>query len=213
MAISQILWNIWKERCRCIHEKRTPNHVQVIHSSQRAIAEIENVLLTEEKSAQAKSSCPEKWEAPEPGWVKINCDGAQDSRTRNAGLGIVMRDSQSRIVGGFHREIKAKSPLIAEAMAIKEGLIRAKEKGFSKIVLETDCQIVQQCIQSKKHGHWEIDPILADINRLKGDFEQCKIKWICRNANGVADWVATLSRKRMCPQNWVNQPHPLWFMY
>ncbi|OMO87873.1 hypothetical protein COLO4_20537 [Corchorus olitorius] len=98
--------------------------------------------MSEEKATKVNSTCAEKWKAPELGWIKVNCDGAQDPITKNARLGIVMRDNQSRVIGGFHKETKARSSLIAEAIAIKEGLEKAREKGFPKIILETDCQLL-----------------------------------------------------------------------
>ena len=41
-----------------------------------------------------------EWEPPKYGWIKVNCDEAFDSNTKEAGAGVIARNSEGVVVGG-----------------------------------------------------------------------------------------------------------------
>ncbi|OMO55402.1 hypothetical protein COLO4_36007 [Corchorus olitorius] len=107
----------------------SPDPMIVICKSQHSIMEIEQVLMTEELAAAINRPLQvEKWELPTPGWVKLNCDGTQDPMKKKVSIGVILRDDSGMIIRGANREAKAKSAIIAKAMAVKEGLQLAKNK-------------------------------------------------------------------------------------
>ncbi|XVE77073.1 hypothetical protein DITRI_Ditri13aG0032400 [Diplodiscus trichospermus] len=58
-----------------------------------------------------------RWEAPEAGWVKANCDGA--CKVGKATVAVVVRDQSRNLVDGAGFLINAKEPEIAEALAVQ----------------------------------------------------------------------------------------------
>ncbi|OMO50989.1 reverse transcriptase [Corchorus capsularis] len=140
------------------------------------------------------------------GWLKLNCDGAFDKASNEAGIGVIIRDDNGRVVQGCNKTIKAKSATCAEALAVYEGLKLARNIGAQRLIVETDCQLVYQNAISIRDRCWEIEPISEDIKNLLKDFQQSKMRWISRTANQAADWVACQARKKMCPEGWVDQP-------
>ena len=41
-----------------------------------------------------------EWEPPKEGWIKVNCDEAFDPNTKEAGAGVIARNSEGVVVGG-----------------------------------------------------------------------------------------------------------------
>ncbi|OMP06438.1 hypothetical protein COLO4_08124 [Corchorus olitorius] len=115
------------------------------------------------------------------GWCKVNCDAAFNEKEIEAGIGVIIRDSERRVIGGMNGIVKARSSLIAEALAAKEGLRIAQQLQIPKIILESDSlQLVSSIENPTHHGQWEIAHIIQSIASLKLSFERCKVQWINR---------------------------------
>ena len=81
-------------------------------------------------------------------------------------------------------------PLIAEALALREGVIVANLRGFKKIIMETDClEVVNLC--NTRHGSRSIvAPILLQIGELCNNFDVFILQHVTRSANGPAHLCA-----------------------
>ena len=72
---------------------------------------------------------------PEEGWMKVNCDGAfstkeEGNRREEAGIGVVVRDGNGRVVTGVARKMRLKSGLESEAATLREGVFLAESMGI-----------------------------------------------------------------------------------
>ncbi|KAL3751447.1 hypothetical protein ACJRO7_012300 [Eucalyptus globulus] len=65
---------------------------------------------------------PAHWRPPDPGWVKINVNGAFTPRTNDGSVAGVCRDENGVLLDDFARSVKVQSPLHAETLAVCEGL-------------------------------------------------------------------------------------------
>ena len=54
------------------------------------------------KDSRSQRRCQdkEKWKALEEGWLKMNCGGAFDPIDKMAGVGVVIRNCEGRIMDG-----------------------------------------------------------------------------------------------------------------
>jgi ribonuclease HI len=86
---------------------------------------------------------PGRWTPPKPGWIKCNIDGAFYIHEDAGASGIILRDHTGRFVQGraTWRDYIADA-MMMEVLALKEGLIIAKQRGFLKVCAETDCLTV-----------------------------------------------------------------------
>ncbi|OMO70966.1 hypothetical protein COLO4_28425 [Corchorus olitorius] len=92
-----------------------------------------------------------KWQPPDQGWVKVNCDGSFDAKTGKAATGIMIRGHHGKLLNGTGRRVLTDEALTIEALAIKDRCKLAKENGFEKVVVESDSAA-----------------IIGDINRKDG---------------------------------------------
>ena len=80
--------------------------------------------------------------------------------------------------------------LVAEATAVRDGIITALEAGYRRIAVEGDNQIVISAIQSRIKPPWQIASIIEDIKNLSKGCEDISFTHIYREGNRAADWIA-----------------------
>ncbi|XP_012461277.1 uncharacterized protein LOC105781288 [Gossypium raimondii] len=78
------------------------------------------------------------WSRPPHGVLKINTDGAPIKSSAMASAGEVVRDDKGDWISGFSRSLGVATVLHSELWAILDGLNLAWDRGFRKIILESD---------------------------------------------------------------------------
>ncbi|KAG7599606.1 Endonuclease/exonuclease/phosphatase superfamily [Arabidopsis suecica] len=82
------------------------------------------------------------WKPPGDDWIKLNTDGASQGNPGKATAGGVLRDSGGNWRGGFALNIGVCSAPLAELWGVYYGLYIAWERGFTRLELEVDSEIV-----------------------------------------------------------------------
>ena len=99
-----ICWGIWKSRNEVRHGgKRRPGPV-IVRSSLK--------LLEDFQSANERPSRPRTenqssatWKPPPPGSFKVNVDGALFSKTKQSGVGVMVRDEEGNVIAAMSRKL------------------------------------------------------------------------------------------------------------
>jgi ribonuclease HI len=80
-----------------------------------------------------------RWTAPEPGYAKLNTDGAFLTSSE-AGIGMVLRDHEGKVVVAACREVQqCQDATEAELMAIEEGIQLGLVSTNLPFSVKTDC--------------------------------------------------------------------------
>uniref|UniRef100_A0A803NNS8 RNase H type-1 domain-containing protein n=1 Tax=Cannabis sativa TaxID=3483 RepID=A0A803NNS8_CANSA len=84
--------------------------------------------------------------------IKVNVDGAVFLDSRHFGYGCVARDSLGMVVKAKHgsKEVVFE-PLLVEAMSIKEALSWIKDRGWTDVILESDCLTMVADLNNNKN--------------------------------------------------------------
>ncbi|XP_024200562.1 uncharacterized protein LOC112203891 [Rosa chinensis] len=83
------------------------------------------------------------WETPPFGCLKMNFDGASDSKSGICGLGVIFRDNQDVMKGAMSvPQIGNLPPRSIEALALLHGLRFAMHVGFMNLEVEGDALTV-----------------------------------------------------------------------
>ena len=180
---------------------------KAIDRIKKAIAEFyslkKDLLGDEKKKGKGCEKVMEKWRKPEIGWRKINCDGALDLKTKEAGAGVIVRDYKGEVVDGKCRRGMAESPLMAEALAVREGVFLALEKKWQKIEIEIDSrELYNGLIMNYKQMDWRIKPIVLEIQEMLKLVPCWRFNVVHRSANAAADWIAVQTRLGMNMSVW-----------
>ena len=95
---------------------------------------------------------------------------------------------------------------MAEAYALKKGLMLAQRIGCNKIIIQSDCMEVVQIMQEGGFSANSAAPIYNECNILWSGFQEISIEHCNREANQVAHSLA--QRARSLRQNciWDDDP-------
>ncbi|RYR21861.1 hypothetical protein Ahy_B03g067166 [Arachis hypogaea] len=141
------------------------------------------------------------WRAPPRDWLKINVDASFRKSNRKGAIATVLRDWQGKFITGSATEIRAFSSLEAEALALREALIMAKNLQLGKVLIESDnLQLIQSIKSNSQIG--EILAYLKDIAHLLKDLPDVGITWTPREGNHLAHLIATQRATGILSSNW-----------
>jgi hypothetical protein len=128
-----VMWAIWTSRNNLTHDRvgldprqsmlRTRNDLAMLDIPRRQVMVLPGF----------------GWRPPDEGCIKINTDAGVASEARKSGAGGVVRDLAGFVAAWSKPLPGVTDPLIAEAMALREGVIFAKLRGYTRVKLEVDC--------------------------------------------------------------------------
>lgn len=206
------LWYVWKARNEAIFKHKSPHPAQLVGRLKGAIDEFHSVQAKKQQVRALKprdpSHIPATWQRPTDGVIKINVDGSFIKETWEAGIAGIARDSLGRVIGGFGKSSVLPSAEIAEALAVLEASLFAKEMGWQRIAVETDSDVVFSALQTGTGSvDWKLRRTMRDISSVKSNFAVFQVHLVRRSANRCADFLAQSYRQKTLPSNWV-ESHP-----
>ena len=93
-------------------------------------------------------------------------------------------------------------PLIAETLAVREGVIFAQLRGFSQVLVETDCLEIVNLWNSRSNSRLVVVPILIEIGERASSFNRFVIQHVLRTANQPAHLCARNACKLQMTESW-----------
>ncbi|KAJ1402621.1 Ribonuclease H-like superfamily [Sesbania bispinosa] len=207
-------WNtqrLKQERNNYVFNYKNPNPAATIFHANSLTAEYVQSKANQEIHSQGRNSThniPTCWKAPAHGVVKYNTNATWSATKNIASIAFVARDSYGLLITGHAKKVPASSPLVAEALALREAITAAYNLGWSRVVLESDClPLIEACRKEKSLG--EIHLIVLDILSVASGLIYCGFTWIRRNGNEVAHCVAKAESTNSLPLSWSSS-HPHW---
>jgi ribonuclease HI len=190
------LW-LWRNK-----ETFDSEFVRPKHASSYIMQYVDNYNSAKQSVAvimdKTRTTVNVKWEAPRSDWISLNTDGAVKNGI--AGCGGVLRDHRGNWITGFSKYIGITSAFNAELWGVYNGLCLAKRNGLQNIELQIDSMIVVRTLSGDRLGDNGGRSLVRRIRSLFQDGWNIKIRHVYREANRVADALATLG----CQQDACN---------
>ncbi|KAL6199244.1 hypothetical protein ACLB2K_029030 [Fragaria x ananassa] len=124
-----------------------------------------------------------KWSPLERDWIKANFDG---SVRRNAASGVfILRSDSGKPLVAAAFNFGTTSVPVAEALALRNSLACAKERGYTKIEVEGDSKLVIDGINGTSDPPWRLLRLFHEIRKLCYSFEAISFKHVFRESNFV----------------------------
>ncbi|GMN41345.1 hypothetical protein TIFTF001_010577 [Ficus carica] len=137
-SVCWLAWKLWCERNKALHQ--VPIQSQVVSS--------------------------DVWLPLQSGYLKLNVDASVSTESDHIGIGAVIRDEKGIILGAMAKSVEGTfSPFLAECIALREGLMMAKELERVTLVVETDVINVVSAVSDNTKFSLE-SPILEDVKQL-----------------------------------------------
>jgi hypothetical protein len=95
-------------------------------------------------------------------------------------------------------------------LALRDGVIFAKLRGFSKVVMETDCLELINLLNARQGSCSAVAPILQEIGELVLSFSSFIIQHVARSANHSAHLCAKLACTLIVMNSWLDCTRTSW---
>ncbi|KAF7839915.1 ribonuclease H [Senna tora] len=182
---------IWKWRNKLCFENdfelpEEPHRIILHHA--KTLAEAWSEELTTPKLMPVEDA--HEWRKPKQGWIKINAGRAVCIQNKMASCGALLRDHTGKWICGYMTNLGLSNVFIAELWGIYPGLKLAWDKGFKKVIVESDSSLVVNQILGKNTSKSSVHPITQSIKSLLLYSWEVEIKYSPRSSNMCADGIA-----------------------
>lgn len=201
------MWSIWMSRNERKHGKQG---VPVKVAVQWAIDTAFDLWLLAHpiKSTVPQVSSPRSWQPPERQWIKYNVDAAFYPGNGTASSGVVLRDHAGRTCGGKAAWYEyCLNALTAEAVACRDGMVYALERGVRRLKLESDCHVLVRLWNDRAIQRSEVDALLKQMEDTSQSFEAFDLSFVSRDCNRLlAHECARLVSQNKPVDEWLITP-------
>ena len=149
------------------------------------------------------------WRPPPPDCFKINYEGAMFDESDEAGLGVVIRNSEGQVMVALSKKIKKPPSVVAlELLATRRATILVSETSFQQSCFEGDSEVVVKslcgCGMEKSVVGHILKDTLSYVSLLKNYF----FSHVNRQGNAVAHALAQRVRLSFPVQIWMESVPP-----
>ena len=145
-----------------------------------------------------RQSIEEQWRPPQPGFLKLNYDGASRGNPGQAGLGGIFRNSRGTVCRFYALDLGHATNNEAELVAVKQGLQIAIREQYQRIIVEGDSAMVTGILQKLQQGtqwekisqSWRTAAIIEELSQLVKRIQYLIPHHIRRKGNAAADYLA-----------------------
>ena len=195
-------WAIWTER----NTRRHGEAGRTIAQSVKWVTDtVMDLVMAGKENLVKAPKVKAKWSPPENGVIKVNVDASFDENTNQGSSGLVIRDSFGNLLRAQALWYEfAASSMAMEAEAIRDGVQVALERGFRRVVVESDAQAIIKLWETEDFDRAEIVGVLHEIKELSAQFESFRLIFVRRDANEAAHLCAEQATnvRRRCL--WLN---------
>jgi hypothetical protein len=122
--------------------------------------------------------------------IKLNTDSAVLVDDGRAAARVVVRNNGGFIMATAKVYEGIVDPLIIEALALRDACTLAAEKGYERVIFESDCEVLIKLLKNQGEDLSVIKAILEEIRVLQSVFSSFSSVFACREANQAAHYCA-----------------------
>ena len=188
-------WHIWECRNNVRNGENLPHPIRVAGKINAYIDFImSNIFRMKGSIRRENQVLIQKWSPPPEGSVMINIDAAVFSQTQRMGIGVVIRNHLGQMLAACRRYVNIfQHPELAEAIAMRHALNFAKDAGFQKIIVASDCANLISKVKCLNTDRSQIGVLVHDIKDRASKFISCNFIHVKRCCNMAAHVLARSS--------------------
>lgn len=149
---ANILWQLWKARNKAVFDHQSGEAREIVQRAQQEWMEFDEATEQEKKRKQVGANLNQRARTIEQateGVIRINTDAAINARMIRTGKGIIARHWTGKMLRAKGTvERKKGEALVEEILTIREALQLAKEAGWRKIEVQSDCKAATDQIRN-----------------------------------------------------------------
>lgn len=183
---------IWLRRNDVIHRGFFTHPTQLLCDARIALEDFKRINEGKEDATEQKRENEiDKWKPPPLNMIKINWDGAINTKTGAVGLGVIARDEKGSYIMacGTHKQMSTTSVMV-EAMAALQAMMVGREMGAKNVIFEGDALQIVKAVNDPSMCESPFGLFVEDVKQVLGYFDSCIFQHVGREANSAAHGVA-----------------------
>nr|XP_027122368.1 uncharacterized protein LOC113739352 [Coffea arabica] len=165
--------------------------------------------MDQEECSEIKEE-DKRWIPSRERCTRINIDAIVQKSKEKVGWGIVARNFERKLIMAWAMPNKYLSVLVVEkALAIQMALIKAKQKGWKEIEIQSNCKTIIGKLQEDSVEDVNCATVLEDIIKLWNEFDVCHFSFIRRIGNVVSHMLAKFAMNLITNVTW-ERDFPTW---
>ncbi|XP_057440277.1 uncharacterized protein LOC130732189 [Lotus japonicus] len=189
-----ILYSVWQARNDLLFSAKQSSVDQILLRAS-SLRPSSNQLTAPHRHGREHVS---SWRRPAAGIFKVNFD-ASLLQSHEAGFGFIARNKEGEVLAAATSTMgPVLSSVLAEALALRWALGLAKELGFRRIWVETDCLVLYNYWERREGGFSHLETVVKDCRLLLCSFDVFTFTFVRRTGNSVADALAKLAFRLGC---------------
>ncbi|KAK3136312.1 hypothetical protein QOZ80_5BG0431460 [Eleusine coracana subsp. coracana] len=194
------IWYIWWERRQLVHGEN-------LQPAARAALSIGTLRSNYMRARTKKVKKEEGWRKTSEGKLMLNVDASFDADPGTGGTGAIIRDSNGVVIAASRRFLAhTVDAAMAEAYALKEGLLLTQQIGANKIIIQTGCMEVVETMNTGGFSATTGAAIYDVCIEMWRGLDDIVIEHCPREANKVAHELARHGFPLKSDCNWVDEP-------
>ncbi|MBA0879243.1 hypothetical protein Goshw_018008 [Gossypium schwendimanii] len=138
-----------------------------------------------------------RWVKPQIDVIKINIDAT--IHDTEVGIETIALDSDGFVLGGREVYLDYKMDVQwAEAEALREGFVWARDNNVARAIFENDCAGLVNWFRFRREDISIFRFRLKNIFNLLDSSIEFEIEWVARSSNRVADGLCKLAIDKSC---------------
>jgi hypothetical protein len=164
-------WHIWEAGNDARNNQAFPNPRRTCGKITAYVNMVIHHCYRQPTGTRREAIVHPKWSSRPPGEFLVNCDAALFEDRRCMAAGVVIRDHTCNcLVAGSEHLCGFTTPKLAEALAMRQAVTLARDKGFTKATFASDCHSLINCLKSSSPDRSQLGSMVADIRFLTKDF-------------------------------------------
>lgn len=162
-----VAWLVWcrRNKIRC-NEPSLPTD-KILEAAGNMLVEFQQKPRVQNLQNQqwSRANPRVRWSPPGPNVVRVNSDGAMFKESNEAGIGIVVRNQDGRVMAAMAEKIHQPASVeTLEFLAARRAMLFAAELGFWQSIFEGDSEVTIRALQEGNSAISSVGYIEKDIN-------------------------------------------------
>uniref|UniRef100_A0A803NG60 RNase H type-1 domain-containing protein n=1 Tax=Cannabis sativa TaxID=3483 RepID=A0A803NG60_CANSA len=203
VVVSRHLWSL---RNRFIHGGCLPRAGDILEWCGKYIHDFQQGMVHKTEGPERMT---QKWEQPPGGCFVVNVDAGFSLQGDGAATGVVLRDGAGAVRFAAATVVRyASSPLVAELLAIRDGITAAIQRRVSLFEVRSDCLQAVRLINGAEVGCRQEDGLIVEIQSLLQHRSVTGVRFVYREANVVAHILANYTLSNKVSAMWIGVSPP-----
>ncbi|KAK3211391.1 hypothetical protein Dsin_016097 [Dipteronia sinensis] len=186
-----MVWRIWFCRNSNLHGGQIHNVQDVFCWSKDFMIDFRSLVRGSPRGEVRRNEVVCRWQPPEDGVYKANCDVVVDMGGNRVGVGTVIRDSTGAVFAFCSQILEANFTIkVAKLVAIQKCLHFGINCGLSPCIIESDEASVVKWINDGDMGNSVCDTLLSDISSTISNLNGVTFGYVHKRFNKVAQALA-----------------------